>query len=57
MVLQWNEEFPEAIFLLGTAYWNLADRENAAVYLNRVITEYPDHLLAKEAKDLLATAN
>lgn len=55
MVLQWNGDFPEAIYLLGTCYWNLADRETAATYFNRMIAEYPDHALTVEARNLLAT--
>ncbi len=56
MVLQWNKDFPDAIYLLGTCYWNLADRETAATYFNQMITEYPEHPLTAEAKNLLATA-
>ena len=56
-VLKWHEDYPEAIYLLGTAYWNLNDRENASVYLNRMISEYPEHALTAQARALLSTAN
>lgn len=56
MVLRWNDDFPEAIYLLGTVYWNLSDRETATVYFNQMISGYPDHPLTAEARALLATA-
>jgi TolA-binding protein len=53
MVLAWKADFPEAIFWLGLSYWNLADRDTAAQYLNQVIEQYPDHVLAAEAQAVL----
>ncbi len=56
MVLQWNGDYPDAIYLLGTCYWNLADRETAVTYFNRMVAEYPEHPLTAEANKLLADA-
>ncbi len=56
MVLEWNGNYPEAIYHLGYCYWNLADRQTAITYFNRMVAEYPGHGLTAEAQKLLAGA-
>ena len=56
MVLEWNGNYPEAIYHLGLCYWNLSDRQTAITYFNRMVTEYPGHVLTAEAQKLLAQA-
>jgi len=56
MVLEWNGNYPEAIYHLGLCYWNLSDQKTAVTYFNRMVTEYPDHELTVEAQKLLAQA-
>ena len=54
MVLEWNGNYPEAIYHLGLCYWNLSDRQTAITYFNRMVEEYPGHGLTVEAQKLLA---
>ncbi len=49
------EQVPEALFLQGRALIELGDVDQATVPLRRLVTEFPDHPLALEAEEWLAT--
>lgn len=47
-VLNLNPESSEAIYYLGRCYHRLADLENASLYYNRYLTEFPNGSRAEE---------
>ncbi len=51
--LIFNPQDVNAIYFIGRAYQRLDDKENAALYYNIVLTEYPDSNRAAYAKDYL----
>ena len=51
--LIFNPKDVNAIYFTGRAYHRLDDKENAALYYNIVLTEYPDSNRASDAQDFL----
>jgi TolA-binding protein len=51
--LIFNPKDVNAIYFTGRAYQRLDDKENAALYYNIVLTEYPDSNRASDAQDFL----
>ena len=51
--LIFNPKDVNAIYFMGRAYHRLDDKENAALYYNIVLTEYPDSNRASDAQDFL----
>jgi TolA-binding protein len=48
-----NPEDVNAIYFMGRSYHRLEDKENAALYYNIVLTEYPDSNRAADAQSFL----
>lgn len=48
------EQVPEALFLHGRALIELGDVEAATISLRRLVAEYPEHALSREAGEWLA---
>jgi len=48
-----NAKVPDATYKLGRVHFLKANRDRAREYLNRVISEYPDHPAAQLAQDFI----
>ncbi len=55
--VEMNPENVDAIYFLGRTYHRLEDKENAIIYYNKVINDFPDSARVAEAKSKLRELN